>query len=83
MNPKQRMLIFGIVGVVALMLLFPPFQRMYSGSQMHAGYMLVINSAPLGHSVNVFLLMAQIAAVLMLGALVYYALGRGGVSGER
>lgn len=77
MNEKQKKVLIGVMAVVAMMLLCPPFYwRAPAGNTFNLGYGLILNP-PVREgfgvgTVDISLLVTQWAAVLLVGAIAFF-----------
>jgi hypothetical protein len=80
MNGGQRIALLTGAAVILLMLIFPPFHFLYNGATINRGYAFLLNPPMLGKggaaTVDIFMLLTQWIAVLILTGLVYLALRR-------
>lgn len=83
MNDRQRLVLFGTAGAIALMVLFPPYVVLnYLQVAVQSGYGFLFalptytsQTATIAATVNFPVLIAQILAALVVSALLYMALG--------
>jgi hypothetical protein len=83
MNDNQRMVLIAVVGIVLLMLLFPPFQiRFATGVVRNLGYGFLL-SPPVYSSysypdtpgaVNIGMLVTQWVGIIIAGAVAFFML---------
>lgn len=81
MNRIQRIILCTTASVVALMMLFPPYEVILSGQRLSAGYAFLFNlpssvsgyEGPLPANVDAKTLLVQIFAVIVVGVLLLQA----------
>ena len=76
MSTSQRVILLVVAIIIATMLLYPPFTfDMPNGTTMNMGYSWIFEPPVVGSStsafVNIPMLLAQWAAVLVVGGIVY------------
>ena len=70
MNKNQRLVLIGVSVLVAIMIIFPPFQSMVVRG-MHLGYSFILDPPGGYSSVNVPLLVVQIFGVIIIGGILF------------
>ena len=84
MNPEQKWILLCTAGLIAIMMIFPPYTVVNARHVViKAGYGFIFDLPPyvsgtsiLPASVNIATLLAQIVGVLVVGGLVYFAFKR-------
>ncbi|MHB1176390.1 MAG: hypothetical protein ACYCZJ_14815 [Sulfuriferula sp.] len=76
MNKKQKILLIAILVIVAVMLIFPPFDiRLLNGAVPNMGYSLIVDPPEfrgLAATVDVGLLITQWVGVLIVGGIAFF-----------
>lgn len=81
MNRIQRGILFTTAGVIALMTLFPPYETIFAGGRLNAGYAFLFNlpSSVAGYeglfpaNVDAKTLLMQIFTAVVVGLLLFQA----------
>ena len=75
MNSKQKFVLSALVLVAVGMMLYPPFHITFKGTEINMGYGFIFDPPKRGYlnaSVNVLVLLAQWAAVILVGIVGWY-----------
>lgn len=74
MNERQRKVLIGVAVATVLLVLFPPFEYHMSGEMGARGYHLIWSHVCNVCSVNLALLLTELLAVWVVGALLWLVL---------
>ncbi len=72
MNKNQQKVLVGIIAAIVAMLLYPPYNRIIGGGRVfNDGYSWIFDAPSRLSTVNVGLLLVQMAAVAVVGGILY------------